>query len=172
ASIWCPTAPISPIAAISERRASPISAPWITSAAVTCWQTSLRSSDRSILCSERWIADDYATPCRRVGAAGELCFYCRKPGMGRKAHCALSGGPPAICRDPAADACAGSGRMGFARDDRKNRRNAGYALYPRARSGHLLYAVPTPAGGQVRPYPGLRHHALYAAWRRRADRGL
>ena len=39
-------------------------------------------------------------------------------------------------------------------------------------SGDLLHHVPAAAGGQDRPYPGLRHHALHAARRGGPEEGL
>ena len=48
-------------------------------------------------------------------------------------------------------------------------RHAGHGLHPRAGSGDLLHDVPAFAGGQGRPHPGVRHHALHAARRGRPE---
>ena len=50
--------------------------------------------------------------------------------------------------------------------------HAGYGLYPRLRGRHLLHDVPTVAGRQQGPYPGVRHDALHAARRRGSEDGL
>ena len=145
--------------------------PWITSAAATCWPTSRPSSALSISCLGRLTGERAPSSFRT--ARGRLRLQCGEPGLGQDDNCALSAGQAGLGRDPAALARAGAERqLGVEAGARIHRRHAGHVLHPRAGSGDLLHHVPAAAGGQDRPYPGLRHHALHAARRRGPEEGL
>src|SRR5260370_28782340 len=62
--------------------------------------------------------------------------------------------------------------MGFGSGDPRGRGFAGHALHPRAGDRDLLHDVPVAAGRQEGARPGLRHHAVPAARRRRHHRGV
>ena len=113
--------------------------------------------------SVRRLAEDSVQPA-------SFRLHAGKCGLGGGHDQEISEGPRAIGGHPAADARAGTGWLGDQGGDREHRRHARHALYPRAGSRDLLHPVPAEAGRHPRPYPGLRHDALHAARRRRADR--
>ena len=139
---------------------------WIFCAAATCSPTSRQSWARSTSCSAR-STDERAPPRRK--AAAELCVHAGKSRMGESADRQISAGPSAIRGDPAAVAGAGAvRRLAAAEGDRGGRRDARHGENPRARSRDLLHHVQSLAG---RPLPRavLRHDAVHAARRRRAE---
>ena len=106
-------------------------------------------------------------------AARELHVHGRKSRLGESADRKISAGPAGLGGD--SDPVAGAGtarRLGFGSGDPRRRRSARYALHPRAGNRDLLHHVPAAAGRQESPRPGLRHHAVQAARRRRPDRGV
>src|SRR3984893_9472653 len=62
--------------------------------------------------------------------------------------------------------------MGLGSGDPRGGGFAGHALHPRAGDRDLLHDVPAAAGRQEGACPGLRHHAVPAARRRRHHRGV
>ena len=84
----------------------------------------------------------------------------------------VSQGTRPIGGDPAADAGAGTGRLGDQAGDRDDCRHAGHALHPRSGSGDILHPVPAQAGRYARSRSGLRHHAVHAARFGSADGSL
>ena len=96
----------------------------------------------------------------------------RKREVGGPDHQEVPGRARAIRRHTAADARAGTGRLGDEGGDRKRRRHAWHALHPGARGRDLLHPVPAQSRRKPGPCAGLRHDPLHAARFGGADRRL
>src|SRR5882762_2858647 len=123
--------------------------------------------------NERLIDNGRPPPLTERTAARELYVHGGKPRLGESGDCEISGRPSGVRGDT--DSVAGPGtarRLGFGSGDPRGRGSAWHALHPRIGDRDLLHDVPAAAGRQEGARPGLRHHALPFARRRRYHRGV
>src|SRR6266446_782358 len=123
--------------------------------------------------NERLIDNGRPPPRTERTAARELCVHGGKPRLGESGDREISGRPSGVRGD--SDSVAGPGtarRLGFGSGDPRGRRSTRHALHPRTGDRDLLHDVPAAAGRQEGARPGLRHHAMPAARRRRYHRGV